>query len=106
MELYFFLKLILLIFIGSCLLITMLMMGPFKQKKLVNGFTIVLFSGVSLLVSTITGIIGGYLADGLYSGGDPYIMYLFILLFLIIVMNLMIYVASTRRNSYAKNGRF
>jgi hypothetical protein len=105
MEIYFFLKVILLIFIGSSLLITLLMMGPFKQKKLVNGFTIVLFSGITLLVSTITGIIGGYLADGIYSGGDPYIMYLFFFLFLLIILNLMIYRTPTRHNFYTKKAQ-
>ncbi|WP_141430579.1 hypothetical protein [Bacillus sp. 03113] len=101
MEIYFFIRIIFLIFIVCSLVISLLMIGPLKRKQLINGFTIGLFSVVAIVVSVINGIIGGYLADGIYSGGDVLISYLFVILFILCILNVILYINNTKqRNSF------
>ncbi len=76
------------------------MIGPLKNQKLINGFTIGMFSCIAIVVSVINGIIGGYLADGIYPGGDAFISCLFLILVILCVLNLILYVNMTKqRNS-------
>ncbi|MED4531863.1 hypothetical protein [Metabacillus fastidiosus] len=99
-EIYYFIRLIFFIFILCSVIISVMMIGPPGCKKLINGFTVGLFSFVAILVSVINGTIGGYLADGIYPGGDSFIFYLFIILFILCVLNIILYVNIERqRNS-------
>lgn len=96
-EIYFFLSLIYLIFILGSLVISILMISPLKRKQLINGFTVGMFIFIALIVSTINGIIGGYLADGIYPGGDTINTYLYIILFILCVLNMILYVNSRKQ---------
>jgi hypothetical protein len=99
MEIYFFIRVILFIFIISSLVISVLMIGPLKWKQLVNGLTIGLFLFLALVVSGINVMIMGYLGDGIYRGGDAIISYMFITLFILCVLNLILYVNSLKQRS-------
>lgn len=96
MEIYFFIRLILFIFILSLLVILMLMISPLKHKKLFNGIMVGMFSALAVVVSGINVIITGYLGDGIYPGGDALISYLFLITLLLSVLNLIIYAKITK----------
>ncbi|TWT00558.1 hypothetical protein [Planomicrobium sp. CPCC 101079] len=91
LEIYFFIRFIFVFFISISLILMALTIRPFNRYGLINGFTIGLFVVVATAVSITNALTAGYLADGIYPGGDVVISYLFIILFFLCVLNVLLY---------------
>jgi len=90
-EIYLFIRAILTIFILSSLIISILLITQRQPKQLINGFTLGMFTVITIVVSGINLIIMGYLADGIYAGGDVLSTYLFLIVLVLCVVNMLLY---------------
>ena len=60
------------------------------KKSAVNIFSVSMFVFVSCFISGINMIISGYIADEVPSGGDPIIFYLFLIVLLLSIVNMIL----------------
>ncbi|WP_075981616.1 hypothetical protein [Bacillus massilinigeriensis] len=97
MEIYQLIRFILIIFIISLLVMSIVLLAPKKFKTIVNGFTVGFISIISILVSSIILIIIGYIADEQNKNGDTLSTFLFFIIIGINLINWIIY-----KSFYAK----
>ena len=60
------------------------------KKSVVNVFSVSMLAFVSCVVSGINMIISGYIADEVPSGGDPMIFYLFLIVLILSIVNMIL----------------
>lgn len=60
------------------------------KKQVVNGYTVIVLAFVSCSVSVILMIISDYIADEVPSGGDPSSFYIFLIVLLLSMVNVML----------------
>ncbi|MFB7156379.1 hypothetical protein [Lysinibacillus sp. NPDC056232] len=81
------------VFIFS-LLVTLILI--LLKNSVVNGYSVIMLAFVSCIVSGVLMIIVGYIADEVPSGGDPITLYMFLVVLLLSMVN-MIFVSRKRR---------
>lgn len=86
-DVFNFLNLSMGIIIFSLLVISILIL---MKKSVVNAFSVGMLSFVSCVVSGINMIISGYIADEVPSGGDQITFYLFLIVLLLSIVNLIL----------------
>ena len=86
-DVFNYLKLSMVIFIFSLLVIFILIL---MKKVVVNVFSVSMLVFVSCVGSGINMIISGYIADEVPSGGDPIIFYLFLIVLLLSIVNMIL----------------
>ncbi|MGM9923554.1 MAG: hypothetical protein ACI35R_04825 [Bacillus sp. (in: firmicutes)] len=91
LEVYDFIRFIFIVLIISSMIISILLLSPSKRNKVINGFTLSITSILSIIVSGITLIIMGYIADGLGVGGDSFSTYMFLVIIGLSIFNVVIY---------------
>ncbi|WP_253275508.1 hypothetical protein [Rossellomorea aquimaris] len=91
MEIYDWSRLVFSTFIISLLVISIVLLVQRNWNSMVNGFTITLFSCISIIISGINFIIIGYIADELNMAGDIASFYMFLVVLGLSILNLFIY---------------
>lgn len=71
-------RLIFLIFVTGSVVVSAVLLSTFKRSDVINGFTLGITSVLSIVVSGITLIIMGYVADEIGGSGDAISTYLFL----------------------------
>ena len=100
LEIYDFLRLVFSVFIISLMVISIILLVQRKENTIVNGFTVISTSIISIIVSGMNLIIMGYMADELNLAGDVISSYMFFIIIGLSILNLFIY---TKKNT---QGRF
>ncbi|MFE3572881.1 hypothetical protein [Lysinibacillus sp. NPDC059133] len=93
LDVFNYLKFSMGVFIFS-LLVTLILI--LLKKSVVNGYSVIMLAFVSCIVSGVLMIIAGYIADEVPSGGDPITLYMFLVVLLLSMVN-MIFVSRKRR---------
>ena len=86
-DVFDYLKLSMGIFIFSLLVVLILIL---MKKSVVNVFSVSILAFVSCVVSGINMIISGYIADEVPSGGDPITFYLFLIVLILSIVNMLL----------------
>ena len=86
-DVFDYLKLSMGIFIFSLLVVLILIL---MKKSVVNVFSVSILAFVSCVVSGINMIISGYIADEVPSGGDPITFYLFLIVLILSIVNMVL----------------
>jgi hypothetical protein len=86
-DVFDYLKLSMGIFIFSLLVVLILIL---MKKSVVNVFSVSILAFVSCVVSGINMIISGYIADEVPSGGDPITFYLFLIVLILSIVNMVV----------------
>ena len=97
-DVFDYLKLSMGIFIFSLLVILILIL---MKKSVVNVFSVSILAFVSCVVSGINMIISGYIADEVPSGGDPITFYLFLIVLILSIVN-MVLVSKKKKGEVGK----
>lgn len=91
MEIYDWIRMILIIFILSLVVISIILIVQGNRNNIVNGFTISMISIISVAVSAICLIITGYIADELNLAGDALSFNLFLAIAGLNIINIFIF---------------
>ena len=86
-DVFNYLKISMGIFIISLLVILIFIL---MKKSVVNVFSVSMLAFVSCVVSGINMIISGYIADEVPAGGDPIIFYLFLVILILSIVNMIL----------------
>ena len=86
-DVFNYLKISMGIFIFSLLVIFIFIL---MKKSVVNVFLVSILAFVSCVVSGINMIISGYIADEVPSGGDPISFYLFLIILILSIVNMIL----------------
>ena len=97
-DVFDYLKLSMGIFIFSLLVVLILIL---MKKSVVNVFSVSILAFVSCIVSGINMIISGYIADEVPSGGDPITFYLFLIVLILSIVN-MVLVSKKKKGEVGK----
>ena len=97
-DVFDYLKLSMGIFIFSLLVVLILIL---MKKSVVNVFSVSILAFVSCVVSGINMIISGYIADEVPSGGDPITFYLFLIVLILSIVN-MVLVSKKKKDEVGK----
>jgi len=97
-DVFDYLKLSMGIFIFSLLVVLILIL---MKKSVVNVFSVSILAFVSCVVSGINMIISGYIADEVPSGGDPITFYLFLIVLILSIVN-MVLVSKKKKGEVGK----
>ena len=97
-DVFDYLKLSMGIFIFSLLVVLILIL---MKKSVVNVFSVSILAFVSCVVSGINMIISGYIADEVPSGGDPITFYLFLIILILSIVN-MVLVSKKKKGEVGK----
>ena len=90
LEIYLYMRIILIIFILSSVIILFLLISLLKHKMGANTLIVGLFSITAILVSGLNVVIMGYLGDGIYPAGDSIIFYLFLIVVALSGINILL----------------
>lgn len=88
MEIYDFIRIGIIIFIISLLIVFMMLV---KQKQGVTGFTLLITTAISIFGSAIHLIVIGYISDELGIAGDVVSFNMFLIVLFISIVNVMTY---------------
>ena len=97
-DVLYYLELSMGVFIFS-LLVTLIVI--LLKKSVVNVYSVSMLVFVSCVVSGINMIISGYIADEVPSGGDPITFYLFLIVLLLSIVN-MVLVSKKKKGEVGK----
>ena len=97
-DVFDYLKISMGIFIFSLLVVLILIL---MKKSVVNVFSVSILAFVSCVVSGINMIISGYIADEVPSGGDPITFYLFLIVLILSIVN-MVLVSKKKKGEVGK----
>ena len=98
-DVFDYLKLSMGIFIFSLLVVLILIL---MKKSVVNVFSVSILAFVSCVVSGINMIISGYIADEVPSGGDPITFYLFLIVLILSIVNMVLVVQKEKGSRLVK----
>jgi len=99
-DVLYYLKFSMGVFIFS-LLVTLILI--FLKKSVVSGYSISMLVFVSCIVSGVNMIISGYIADEVPSGGDPIIFYMFFVVLLLCIVNMILVYVKTKKKFGEQN---
>jgi uncharacterized membrane protein len=88
MEIYDFIRIGIIIFIISLLIVFMMLV---KQKQGVTGFTLLITTAISIFGSAIHLIVIGYISDELGIAGDVVSFNMFLIVLILSIVNVMTY---------------
>ncbi|GEC89644.1 MULTISPECIES: hypothetical protein [Brevibacillus] len=91
MEINDLVRIVLITFIISLLVISVALLLQKKRCNLVNGFTLSMISAISVIVSGTNLMIMGYIADEFNLSGDAMSTYMFLIILGLNILNFLIY---------------
>ena len=91
-DVFYYLKFSMGVFIFS-LLVTLILI--LLKKSVVSGYSVSMLVFVSCIVSGVNMIISGYIADEVPSGGDPITFYMFFVVLLLSIVNMILVTKKT-----------
>jgi hypothetical protein len=99
MEIYDFLRIGLLTFIISLMSVLVKLLTQKNESRQVTGFTVLITSAISIVVSAIILIVIGYVADELGIGGDVISFNMFFMVVGLSVFNYYVYIKNNKVSS-------
>ncbi|QUG41726.1 hypothetical protein KD050_21160 [Psychrobacillus sp. INOP01] len=99
-DVFYYLKFSIGVIIFS-LLVTLILI--LLKKSVVSGYSVSMLVFVSCIVSGVNMFISGYIADEVPSGGDPIIFYMFLVVLLLSVVNMILVFIKTKEKFGEQN---